>query len=797
MGKFFNRLNRMRRLPARLLKHRFFRVLSALFLVLCMLVVLDLCLGVRGKVRLAAPPPTPLFEDRYGEFLAESEDGLLGFWQIPTPLPERLVACLLAIEDRRFFEHNGIDGRALFRALWKNLSGEPRQGASTLAMQVARLQDPSERTYRNKLREMATARLLIGRFGHDRVLAHYLAIAPQGNRMHGMAYAARRYFRKPVQDLSWAEASLLSALPKAPGEMNLYTPRGLQRAKKRAGLILDLLLRRTTLNAETHAAARRQLADMAIPVKEVRPFHSYHAILRMNESWHGEVSQPVRTTLDLGLQDRVDMLAYETIRRYRPLGAGNIAVIVADVHDGAILSYIGSDFYADDTHAGAIDYARVPRSSGSTLKPFLYALGLESGAFSANSVIADLPLHITHPSGHYSVSNYDEGYLGPLLYRQALANSRNVPAVQVLKRVGLTPSLDFFQRLGLTDQSQPANYYGLGMAIGGVYVTLHDLVAAYGVLANDGHAFQLQWFQDFKHQTLRERLLSEETARHISLFLSDPQARLPSFPRTGSLEYPFPVAVKTGTSQGYRDGWCVAFSREYLVGVWLGHPDHLKMKKVGGADAAVLVKEIMMLLHPEASRGVWVQPFPPPRGYTAVKLCPLSGGLAVPECTGVVLEYLPEKAALPEPAMVHRKIAVDGLTGRRAGLGTPGERIQFREYLVLPPEFADWGAKRGLGPPPPANGPQDTQVTVQAPADGSRLMLDPDTPHEFQSLALQASVTPAVPELVWYVDGAPFARAEYPYTARWALQPGTHRFQARFPNAAVASAPVTVTVEEP
>ena len=523
----------------------------------------------------------------------------------PDILPERIVSCLLVIEDKRYYQHVGVDLRSIVRALVNNLSGKPRQGASTIAMQVARLQRPGKRTLWRKVCEIGTAVWLNRKYGHENVLRHYLKIAPQGNRIHGVAYAARRYFQKPLADLSWAEAAVLASLPRAPGRMNLYRFEGRQKACERANLILDLLHENGTLDKEAVAISQRQLKSLKIPAKESRPYHSYHAILRLQESVNRTASytKPISTTLDLPLQEVVDGIAGEVMGHLRQRGAGNLAVIVAEKETGAIRSYLGSDFYADTDFAGAINYATTPRSAGSTLKPFIYALGLETEAFSPASVLADLPFHLSYPNGQYSVANYDERYLGPLLYRKALANSRNVPAVHVLKTVGLTNAYDLFRQLGLAKDDRSASTYGLGLAVGGLYVTLEDLVAAYGVLGNDGKTFSLRWSEIADKETSAQ-LIPEDVARQITLFLSDPLARLPTFGRMGPLEYPFPVAVKTGTSQGFRDAWAVAYSSKYVVGAWIGHPDHERMKRVNGLDAAQLVKQILIFLHPKQRRGV-------------------------------------------------------------------------------------------------------------------------------------------------------------------------------------------------
>ena len=761
---------------------------------------------VYGRSRLVSPPATPIFTDRYGTFLAEGatdENAPLGFWDPPAVLPERIVSCLLAVEDKRYYEHFGVDFRSLLRALVNNLSGRPRQGASTIAMQVARLQRPGERILWRKACEMGTAVWINRKYGHENVLRHYLKIVPQGNRIHGVAYAARRYFQKPLADLSWAEAAVLASLPRAPGRMNLYRFEGRRKAFERAKLILNLLHKSGTLDAENLAISRRQLKSLKIPVKESRPYHSYHAILRLQETMNETASytKPVSTSLDLPLQAVVDSIAGEAMEHLRQRGAGNLAVIAAERETGAIRSYLGSDFYADTDFAGAINYATTPRSAGSTLKPFIYALGMETGAFSPASVLADLPFNLVHSRGQYSVANYDERFLGPMLYRKALANSRNVPAVHVLKTVGLAKTYDLFHQLGLAKDDRSASVYGLGLAIGGLYVTLEDLVAAYGVLANDGRAFRLRWFETADAEAPTQ-LIPEDVARQITIFLSDPLARLPTFTRMGPLEYPFPVAVKTGTSQGYRDAWAVAYSSKYIVGAWIGHPDHERMKQVSGLDAAQLVKEILVSLHPKERRGVDEKPFPPPQShrdseasYELVELCPLSGEFVTEACSEAVLEYLPLGTELTASCGVHQSFAVDRRTGTLAGPLTPPERVEIRSYVVLPPRFAAWRAIHGYGPPPsPTTESPYASIAIEEPIDGSVFRFHPDTPQQLQSIALRANVTPAVPEIIWYVDGEPFQKVSYPYTTRWHLRAGSHVLQARFPHADIQSGVITITI---
>ena len=757
---------------------------------------------VKEQVSLSNPQATPLFEDRHGNFLSEGmgkKGEVFGFWNLPEILPSRIIESLLIIEDKRFYQHTGVDFYALGRALRNNISGAATQGASTIAMQVARMQNPGSRTYWKKLTEMVVAVSLIQRYGHQEVLRQYLRLVPQGNRIHGVAYAARRYFQKPTEDLGWAEASILASLPKAPGRMNLYRDRGRRRAFSRAKRVLRLLLQNGKINEEAYQASLKQINYQQIPLREIRPNHSLHTIFRMQQEWGDKNSEnsPVRTTLDNDLQSKLEEVVYDTLRDYRHRMVGNAAMMVVEKKTGKIRGYLGSEYYFDEEYSGSINFARVPRSSGSTLKPFIFALGLESKKFTEASVLSDLPFEMIQRNGHYNIRNYDDKYLGPIIYRKALSNSRNIPAVEVLKAVGLNDVFYRLQQLGLARGKKPAAHYGLGLAIGTLFVTMEDLVRSYGVLANDGMEFKLQWFENAPPIENPRRLLSEKSSRQVMRFLSDPLARLPSFPRKSALEYPFPVAVKTGTSKGYRDAWTVAVSSKYIVAAWLGHPDYQEMKAVSGLDAAAMVRKVMFSLHPEESRGLHESPFPLPAGCQWIRICPLSGKRAVPACSETALECMSPGTEPVLYSRVHQALAIDKRTGERANELTPADQVEIRPVIVLPPQFAAWGAKKGFSKPQKnkqKNPELQSKMNIKFPLDGSSYLIDPETPLSMQTVSFKAIVTPPVSQVDWYVDGKLFQSSAYPYVIRWPLQAGKHTIQTRFPHADVSSQLVSITV---
>ncbi|MCP4157605.1 MAG: hypothetical protein GY757_58380 [bacterium] len=787
-------------------------------IILVILLAIGVYMETIGRIVLESPEATPFFEDWRGNYISEGwgSDSVKGYWALEGNLPERVKRCFIAVEDKRFHRHGGVDFYAVGRAVVNNISGGPRHGASTIAMQVARMQNPGKRSYWNKFCEMVIAGLLIRKYGRERVLRHYLRLVPQGNRIHGSAYAARRYFRKPLCDLGWAEAALLAALPKAPGRMNLFSYAGFKRAAGRARIVLRQLFLQELIGAEQYRVSVRHLAQLRPPGREHRPIHSFHAIMSMEESIKqsglNAFQRPVRTSLDLELQEYLDSVATESLLYFRRQGAGNMALMVVERKGGEIRGYLGSEFYYDQRNAGAIDYARTPRSSGSTLKPFLYALGLADNRFRASDILADLPFHIAHRSGQYAVFNYDGDFLGPLLFRKALANSRNVPAVQVLRRVGVNRAHRFFKRIGLERSRTGSGHYGLGLAVGGLYVTLVDLVRAYGILSNDGRDFTLNWFPESGRGDVSDkggtwtgksgldfhnRVIPEDVARQVTQFLSDAPSRLPSFKRMSVLEYPFPVAVKTGTSQGFRDAWAVAYSRRYIVGAWIGHANNDRMKEVNGLSAARVVKRIMYHLHPEAKRGINEEPFAQPRGFKPVRLCGYSGQLATDLCEDVTLEYFKPGTEPVSSCGVHRRFAVDKRTGEAAGPGTAPGFVELKTFTVLPPEYSAWAKGMGLEKPPlQIPSIPLASLAIRNPVNKSKVLLDPETPRRFQTLSLKAKVTPAVSHIIWVIDGKESKPVSYPYVYRWPLEPGRHTFQARFPHANVSSEVVTVSVSE-
>ncbi len=674
---------------------------------------------VGADAHFSAPGPTPVITDRAGAFVTQAgheADGRTEYGYWITPPPPRVVAMTLALEDGRFWQHPGVDPLAVARAAWSRVQGG-RSGASTIAMQVARMQHPRPRTLWAKAIEAGTAVALTARYGRAAVLAQYLRLAPYGQGSHGIGHAAWWYFDKPASDLSWAEAALLAAIPQAPALAQPRRPSGLLRARARAGRALP---------AE-HAAELASVRPGPIPV---RPQGAMHAALRLTRM--AAIADPaapfLRSTIDLQRQASIARLMERDLRPWRRAGAEQAAVMVVRRDTNEVLVAIGSAGW-HSRPGGQIDFTATPRSPGSTLKPFLYALALDRGLLRAQEVMEDVP------ERSFGVANADHDYLGKLLPRQALANSRNVPAVNLLRRIGIGPAFDWLRNAELHRLDGPADRFGLAMAIGALPTRLDRLMPAYGALANDGVLRPLVWWRG---ETPDARpVLSRNAARQVAQFLSDPMARLPSFPRYGASEYPFAVALKTGTSQGYRDAWTIAWSSDYLVGAWVGRADAGPMAGLSGArSAARLVQSVLLSLHGAGRADLRAGAVPVPAGQP-MELCTATGQPGA--CAAQITEWLP--------------------TTQGAGVAT------------------------------------ESSLRITQPEPDQHVWRNPEAPAAFNRLVLRAAADASVQQVLWLVDGQPAGLAPPDQPFYWPMVPGRHRFEVRLPLQDTVSSAVRIMVE--
>ncbi len=753
---------------------------------------------------LHTPGPSHLLLDRRGAYLGEVPGGndAFGYWPLPAALPEKLVVATLETEDRSFYEHGGVSLPAVARAAWQNATnGRVISGASTIAMQVARLQHPKSRSALAKLREAAEARLLVARHGHDKVLRQYLTLAPYGNRTHGAARAARLYFDKPLEDLSWLQAAYLAALPQQPGRMSPWTKDGQARALKRARAILYRLRDRELIDDNALQVALK--SDLLLAPRPRRRPEAMHAVLALSKGLAGP-GVVHHTTLDLEVQRLTHRALTANLERLRGQGAGNTAGLVVDLPTGDVLAYVGSADYFDEERRGAIDYLDTRRSPGSTLKPFIYAMALERGTHTAATEVPDTQVSFPLPGGRvYVPENITHNFLGPMLLRQALGNSRNIPALRVLSDVGVDRAVELFERGGVKGVRYEPDAYGLALAIGALHLTPKELATLFTALAHQGETVPLRFFADAPARA-GARLVSREAALLTAHILADGEARRPGFSAGGPLDFDYPVAIKTGTSQGNRDAWAAAFSDRLLVVTWVGNHDWRRMHLASGATAAAPALHAVMdaVMPLRAPSRPYATAFPLPPGAVTREVCALSGRRPGPGCTHLKSEYFIPGTEPVEPCPFHVDVPVDVRTGLLAGPGCPRELVVTRPMLRLPEAYAPWARRQHLAIAPttpsplcaPDEGPR--AVAIREPVTRSRYLFDPDTPRELSTVRFAAAVSPPTEDVVWLVDGTPVAKTGYPHELRWPMEKGRHVVRAAMARSGEVSEPVMVVVED-
>lgn len=732
--------------------------------------------------------------DRHGTVLYEtlSNAGTRRLKLAADRLPPVLVAATIAAEDRRFWSHPGIDPVALFRAAVHDvLRRRVVEGGSTITQQVAKLllarRDPPQapRGISAKLREALLALRLERRFDKREILALYLNFAAYGNQMVGAERASQAYFGCPAPMLTPAQAAFIAALPQQPSRFNPYRDPRPARARQRA-----VLRRMQAAGAISRDQAREASAERLAFRRPDAPFLAPQFVEmvlagRSKDARGGRIE----TTLDSDLQSQVRGIIESHREMLNAHGAANVAVVVLDNEAGEWLAWEGSGDYFDTAHGGAINGPLAPRQPGSALKPLTYALAFEHG-YSPASVLPDVPTHFptAEPGVLYSPRNYDGRYRGPLLARRALAGSENIPAVALASEVGVPALLRFFQRAGLTTFDHTASYYGLGVTLGNAEVRLADLVSAYAALARGG-----MWLQPAAVKRAsdapaeRERpLVSPRTAFWITDILSDADAREYIFGRGGSLEFPFPVAAKSGTSQAYHDNWTIGYTREVTVGVWVGNFDRTPLRDSTGVTGAAPIFHAVMLAAQRkvAGAGAILASRPlatPPEGLERVEICALSGMRATSACPARIHEWLPAGGEALPCSWHHA--SDEGL------------------LTVWPPEYRQWAAQHGLlqdlqarttghaasgaeallhevrrvAAPAPA---RRTRLEIVNPPDGATYSIDPTLRREFQALELRA-VAPAPGEIQWGVDGVGIGVASSDGSQMWPLVPGRHVITAR------------------
>ncbi len=530
--------------------------------------------------------------DRLGESLSVSYQNRFNTLDILPlhALPAFLRQAFIASEDQHFFEHHGVDWTARLHAFGQNLcAGKAVRGASTISEQVVRILHPRPRTLWSRWLEGIEALLLERRTSKGAILEFYFNQLPYAANRHGVAQAARYYFNRDVTTLTQKEVLALVVLPRAPSAFDLYKkPSVIEPAIARLAQILE---NRGELSPHEHA---RMLTEEISLRQPARPLNAAHFVNYVRETTSSYFSQDgvLHTTLDVDLQRKTQSLLDERIKALKRKQVQNGAALVVDHTTGEILAWAvggaGSEALATNTPGHAIDAVRAPRQPGSALKPFLYALALDSG-WSPATQLDDEPMTETIGAGLHHFHNYSHTFYGKIFLREALGNSLNIPALATIAFVGPPRYLDTLHALGFASLTKPIEFYKEGLALGNGEVSLYEMVQAYSALAHHG-VFQLLTpllQPPFPREPVR--IYTEEAASLIANILSDPFARRREFGASSVLNLPVQTAIKTGTSTDYHDAWVLGFNSRYTVGVWMGNVDQTPMDGVTGSGGPALV----------------------------------------------------------------------------------------------------------------------------------------------------------------------------------------------------------------
>jgi len=628
-------------------------------------------------------------------------------------------------------------------------------------MQLARIVNGrgKRRTLGQKLKEIALALCFEATMSKDEILAHYSALAPFGGNIVGIKAATWRYFGRPPDQLSWAEAAMLAVLPNAPSLIHPGKNRTILLKKRNA--LLRKLLRKGVIDTASYLLALEEpLPDQLFSF----PHQTYHLVHRLHKMAPG---QEHFTTIDRGLQNKVLHL----LRTREPLLSAqmiyNYAVIVAETKTGKIKVYIGnSQLPQNKAHEQEIDMVHRRRSTGSTLKPILYALCLKEGIILQNSLVPDIPTNIAG----FQPKNFDKSYEGAVPAGYALAKSLNIPAVRLLWTYHLQKFHDVLRQLQLHSIDRPAEHYGLTLILGGAEASLYELTQLYcgmGQALLYPHAKTIQGLHLTDAQPIQADyagILGPENVWIVFDILAAKHrpAEEEDWERFSSAKK---IAWKTGTSYGHRDAWCIGVTPAYTVGVWIGNADNTGIPELTGiAKAAPLMFSIFNAL---PDHEAW---FDPPKGLVYAEVCSRSGYLASKYCPKKSGQYIQQGGLHSKPCSYHKLLPLDESESAIVDASCyPQEKIHHRPFFVLPPAMAYYYKKHHLDyqdlPPPYPGCPStdDHCIEVIYPYPGSVIKIPNDLNFKKQAVVMRAAHRYAHAHLYWYLNHSFLGTTTNPY----------------------------------
>jgi len=673
--------------------------------------------------------------DRNGKLLQEINDPEGGRRTLVTldQIPKIAQQATIAAEDASFYDNPGFDVRAVVRAAYQwALNGEPVSGASTITQQLVKntLLGP-EQTAERKIKEAFLAMELTRRYSKDQILEMYMNEIPYGNRAYGIEAAAETYFGKPAKDLTLPEASLLAGLPQAPSFYDPYT--NLPAAKERQAYVLDQMVKTGAITSQQRdeaAAAPLNFVPQSQQTAQEAPHFVTYVLQQVEQQFGTEAvyreGLQITTSLDLDLQHLAEQSASAHIADIRARKATNAALVAIQPSSGQIQAMLGSVNFNDASIDGQVNVALALRQPGSTLKPFTYITAFAKG-WNPATMLWDIPT--TFPGG-YKPNDFDNKFPGPMPVRDALAQSRNIPAVEALQFVTVPEMIATAHRFGIEDLREP-DRYGLSVTLGGGEVKLLDLTYAYTVFANGGQQIGVGVPADQREDGFRQfdpvsilkvtdssgkvlydnkqgsaQVADPRLVYQVTSILSDDRARQPTYGANSPLVLANrQAAVKTGTTDAFRDSWVVGYTPDLVTGVWVGNSDGSPMNDVLGVAGAGQIWHSFMA---GALADTPASEFKPPQGVQQADVCALSGMLPTEACRentlpihGIRRDWFVPGINMPSQADTwSQQVSVCKVNGKLVTPLVPDNAREDRVFAVLPDAVRAWGEAHGYAPPP-------------------------------------------------------------------------------------------------
>lgn len=660
--------------------------------------------------------------------------------------PHFLRAVVL-IEDKRFYSHKGVVLSSLLRALWQNIKGNRIvSGGSTITMQLAKLvYRHQKRTIFNKISEIFSALKFELHLSKARILEAYINRLPFGNMIYGVKEAARFYFGKEPSRLSLNQGIYLALIPKSPSRYN--PARHMKALKKRWETILEIFMQQDHITADEYQRAR---SEGIVFQMNQSPFLAPHFIELVKERYGSrKIPEQVVTTLDYDVQKELEGIIRAHLVRLKRYNVNSAAAVIIDNHMHQVIGFVGSPDYFNTEFSGYVNLATALRQPGSTLKPFVYGVALESG-YTPAAIVPDIGFPA---KGGFFPKNHDGREHGPLRLRVALACSYNIPAFYMAMKLTPIRVIQKLNQAGFTYIKGDSGFYGETIALGAGEVRLLDLVTAFSAFANKGIIYSPTFIKGEPVTT--KRLFTETTAFLIWDILADPSARFASFGYDSSMNLPFPVAIKTGTSKGFRDRWAVGVNSEFTTGVWIGNPDGENMKdttNVGSVSA--MLRDIFLAIQTDWTTGA----VEVPEGIVKQTICPVSGELVSENCPDAVEEYF---AAQNLPSTVC----------------TWHTRENGEQKVKYPELYKEWAMK---------NNPEEIvgiEVAptrrISFPQQGDFFYISDAISRQDQQITFEVMGFEPGETIDYYLDGVLYRRMVYPQFPVWQLEKGDHRLTVK------------------